>query len=188
MAAGSSARDPQEVVLAEPRHESHDDGHDGHGGHAGALAVPEDLPPGAVVTASGRVSAAEVFREPPVAEQPFTPVQLTRLDEALTLASRETGLRFSIWLGDLGPDAPARVAELHSGLEGSADAVLVAVSPEQRVVEVLSGPGARTRLLDRGAKLAIMSMVASFREGDLLGGLLSGLRMLADQAGGRRTR
>jgi hypothetical protein len=39
------------------------------------------------------------------------------------------------------------------------------------------------RLPDRGAKLAVMSMVGSFREGDLVGGLLSGLRMLADQAG-----
>jgi hypothetical protein len=28
--------------------------------------------------------------------------------------------------------------------------------------------------------------VASFKEGDLLNGLLSGLRMLADQAGSRR--
>lgn len=188
MAAGSSPRDPKDVVLAEPRHESHDESPGGHGGPGGALAAPEDLPPGSVVTASGRVSVAEVFREPSRADHPFDPVQLARLDEALTLASRETGLRFSIWLGDLGPDAPARVAELHAQLEGSADAVLVAVSPEQRVVEVRSGPGARTRLPDRGAKLAVMSMVASFREGDLLGGLLSGLRMLADQAGGRRTR
>jgi hypothetical protein len=52
-------------------------------------------------------------------------------------------------------------------------------------VEVRTGPEARIRLPDRGAKLAIMSMVASFREGDLVSGLLSGLRMLADQAGGR---
>jgi hypothetical protein len=51
---------------------------------------------------------------------------------------------------------------------------------------VLTGPEARVRLPDRSAKLAVMSMVASFKEGDLLGGLLSGLRMLADQAGGRR--
>jgi hypothetical protein len=28
-----------------------------------------------------------------------------------------------------------------------------------------------------------MSMVASFKEGDLVGGLVSGLRMLTDQAG-----
>jgi hypothetical protein len=151
------------------------------------VAVPEseDLPLGAVVTASGRVSAAEVHQEPSRSDQPFTPVQLSRLDEALTLASRETGLRFSVYLGDLGANPTARVAELHDQLEGSNDAVLVAVSPGQRVVEVLSGAGARMRLPDRGAKLAVMSMLASFRESDLLGGLLSGLRMLADQAGGR---
>jgi hypothetical protein len=146
----------------------------------------EELPEGAVRTYSGRISAAEEFREESRADQPFSPVQLTRLDEALTLASRETGLRFSVYLGDLG-DAPAqRAAELHSELEGSAQAVLVAVSPGQRLVEVITGPEARVRLPDRGAKLAVMSMVASFRESDLLGGLLSGLRMLADQAGGHR--
>jgi uncharacterized membrane protein YgcG len=71
-------------------------------------------------------------------------------------------------------------------MEGSDEAVLVAVSPEQRVVEVVTGPEARVRLPDRGAKLAVMSMVASFKEGDLLGGLLSGLQMLAEQAGSRR--
>jgi hypothetical protein len=162
-------------------------GHAGHGsaGHGTDLARPQDLPEGAVVTASGRVSRAEVFAEPAADDQPFTPVQLSRLDEALTLASRETGLRFSVYLGDLGEDVPARVADLHAQLEGADEAVLVAVSPGQRVVEVRTGPEARVRLPDRGAKLAVMSMVASFREGDLVGGLLSGLRMLADQAGGR---
>lgn len=151
-----------------------------------AIAVPEELPVGAVLTASGRVSAAEVFEEPSGTDHPFSPVQLTRLDEALTLASRESGLRFSVYLGELGDDPATRVAELHSGLDGAAEAVLVAVSPGQRVVEVVTGPEARLRLPDRGAKLAIMSMVASFKEGELHGGLLSGLRMLADQAGGRR--
>ncbi|MHA6784773.1 DUF5130 family protein [Pseudonocardia saturnea] len=156
----------------------------GHG-HAD-VAVPEDLPNGAVVTSSGRISAAEEYTEPSRDEQPFTPVQLSRLDEALTFASRETGLRFSVYLGDLGSEPPARAAALHAQLEGSGESVLVAVSPGQRVVEVITGAEARVRLPDRGAKLAVMSMVASFREGDLVGGLLSGLRMLADQAGGRR--
>lgn len=158
------------------------------GEHGKELAVidPADLPEGAVVTASGRVSAAEIYQDPSPLEHPFTPVQLSRLDEALTLTSRETGLRFSIYLGDLGDDPRDRAAQLHSELEGSGQAVLVAVSPEQRVVEVLTGAEARIRLPDRGAKLAVMSMLASFKESDLLGGLLSGLRMLADQAGGRR--
>lgn len=146
----------------------------------------ENLPEGTVRTVSGRVSSAVEFRDETGDEHPFNPVQLTRLDEALTLASRESGLRFSVYLGDLGAAPSERAAELHTELEGSAEAVLVAVSPGQRLVEVITGPEARVRLPDRGAKLAVMSMVASFREGDLLGGLLSGLRMLADQAGGRR--
>lgn len=155
-------------------------------GHAVVAAGTENLPSGSAVTASGRISTAEVHREQDLAALPFTPVQLSRLDEALTLASRDSGLRFSVYLGELGANPTATAQRLHAGVEGSDEAVLVAVSPEQRIVEVVTGAGARVRLPDRGAKLAVMSMVASFKEGDLLGGLLSGLRMLGDQAGARR--
>jgi hypothetical protein len=168
--------------------ETHPGATTNHGGTGTAVVLQgtEDLPVGAVVTASGRVSAAEVFREPSRDEHPFSPMQLSRLDEALTLASRETGMMFSIYLGDLGDEPKARTRELHDQLDGSVEAVLVAVSPGQRVVHVVTGAEARLRLPDRLAKLAVMSMVASFKEGDLLGGMLSGLRMLADQAGSRR--
>ncbi|WP_130291950.1 DUF5130 family protein [Pseudonocardia sediminis] len=149
------------------------------------VAVDPDLPEGAVITNSGRISAAENYTEPAGNEHPFTPVQLSRLDEALTLTSRETGLRFAIYLGDLGADAHRSAVDLHGRVEGSDEAVLVAVSPEQRVLEIVTGSEAKVRLPDRGAKLALMSMVASFKEGDLFGGLMSGLRMLADQAGSR---
>ena len=64
-------------------------------------------------TNSGRISTAEEFHEPARTDHPFDPVQLTRLDEALTLASRETGLRFSVYLGGLG-DAPAERAAVTS--------------------------------------------------------------------------
>ena len=155
-------------------------------GNAVVARGTENLPSGSAVTTSGRISTAEVYREPDLSALPFTPVQLTRLDEALTLASRDSGLRFSVYLGELGATPTDTAQRLHAQMEGTDEAVLVAVSPEQRVVEVVTGTEARIRLPDRGAKLAVMSMVASFKEGDLLGGLLSGLRMLADQAGSRR--
>jgi len=155
--------------------------------HAVATIDPADLPEGTVVTGSGRVSGAVVFAEPDTTGKvPFSTQQLARLDEALTLASRDTGLLFAIYLGDLGPQSEAKAAELHASLENAEGAVLVAVSPAQRLVEVVTGSEAKLRLPDRGAKLAVMSMVASFKESDLFGGLLSGLRMLADQAGHRR--
>lgn len=138
---------------------------------------------GAVVTASGRVSVAREY-SPARPDLPFTPVQLARLDEALTLSARTTGLGFSVYLGELGDDTRATAEQLHaeSG-ETAAGAVLIAVSPGQRKVEIVTGADSSRRLPDRACNLAVMSMVASFKEGDLIGGLVSGLRMLTDQAG-----
>lgn len=147
-----------------------------------AKVDPDSLPLGAVVTNSGRVSAAKMY-EPQAPSLPFTPVQLASLDEALTLASRTTGLDFSVYLGELGSDTRARAEELHAATPRPSHAVLVAVSPGERAVEIVTGEESHRRLADRGAKLAVMSMVASFKEGDIAGGLLSGLRMLTDQAG-----
>ncbi|MCX2949591.1 DUF5130 family protein [Lentzea sp. NEAU-D7] len=143
---------------------------------------PSTLPLGTVVTNSGRVSAAKMY-EPHAPELPFTPAQLAQLDEALTLSSRSTGLDFSVYLGELGANAHERAQELHGSTERPSHHVLVAVSPGERVVEIVTGEESHRRLADRGAKLAVMSMVASFKEGDLAGGLVSGLRMLTDQAG-----
>ncbi|OQO89458.1 DUF5130 family protein [Saccharomonospora piscinae] len=142
-----------------------------------------ELQPGAAVTASGRLSVAQMY-EPATPSGPFTTAQLARLDEALTLASRETELHFSIYLGELGDEPRTGAESLHDTLGATGDdAVLIAVSPGERAVEVVTGARALQRLSDRGAKLAVMSMVASFKEGDLIGGLVSGLRMMADQAG-----
>ncbi|WP_340687629.1 DUF5130 family protein [Amycolatopsis coloradensis] len=147
-----------------------------------STAVDEEPGYGAAVTSSGRISAAKMY-EPAGPNSPFTTQQLARLDEALTLASRETGLDFSVYLGDLGEDTRVTAEGLLSSTDNPADGVIVAVSPGQRVIEIVTGSQARHRLPDRGAKLAVASMVASFKEGDLIGGLVNALRMLSDQAG-----
>ncbi|NKQ56788.1 DUF5130 family protein [Amycolatopsis sp. K13G38] len=138
---------------------------------------------GVGITPTGRRSVAKMY-EPAAPSSPFSVPQLARLDEALTLASRETGIDFSVYLGELGGDTRVAAEKLHASIgEGAGNAVLIAVSPGERVVELVTGAEAFQRLPDRAAKLAVMSMVASFKEGDLVGGLVSGLRMLSDQAG-----
>lgn len=159
---------------------------------AGELVVHGDQPElvedpehghAAVITASGRISVARV-KQPVRPELPFSPVQLARMDEALTLASRSTALNFSVYLGDLGEDTRATAEQLHAAHgAGAAESVLIAVSPGQRRVEIVTGDESARRLPDRACNLAVMSMVASFKEGDLTGGLVSALRMLSDQAG-----
>jgi Domain of unknown function (DUF5130) len=143
-----------------------------------------DYGPGAALMTSGRVSIARMIKPlPPTV--PFSPVQLARLDEAITLSSRATGLDFSVYLGELGESTRDTAESLHAsmGERAASDAVLIAVSPGQRVVEIVTGEESHRRLSDRSCKLAVMSMVASFKEGDLIGGLVSALRMLTDQAG-----
>lgn len=150
---------------------------------AGPAVIDESqLPEGTVVTNTGRLSVARPYQE---AEPtlPFTPVQLSRLDEALTLATRAARLAFSVYLGALGTDTRVEAERLHASSEDPSHSVLIAVSPGQRVVEIVTGEEASRRLPDRGLKLVVMALVASFKEGDLVGGLVSGLRMLADQAG-----
>jgi hypothetical protein len=114
---------------------------------------------------------------------PFSPRQLSRLDEALTLSSRETGLDFSVWVGALDEPTRAHVERLHAGLPRPADGVLLAVSPGQRVLHSVTGEHSSRRLPDRAAALAALSMRASLSVGDLVGALVNGLRMLSDQAG-----
>ncbi len=116
---------------------------------------------------------------------PFSPRQLFRIDQALTTADRETGLVFSVYVGDLDEQTRAHAEKLHDELPCPADSVLIAVSPGQRTLKIVTGEKASKRLPDRACELAAMSMTATFVGGDLAGGVVTGLRMLADRARSR---
>jgi hypothetical protein len=131
-----------------------------------------------------RETAANVIDEEIHHDHVFSYQELARLDEALTMSSWETGLRFTLYIGDLGQRTRIRAEELHgeSG-NNAAESVLIAVSPGQRVVEVVTGAAAARRIPDRACALAVLSMTGSFAAGDLVGGIVNGLRQLSDQAG-----
>lgn len=116
-------------------------------------------------------------------EGPFTTRQLLRLDEALRLADQTTGLRFSVYCGGLDEPVRAAAEKLHAELEDPANTVLLAASPAQRTLEIVTGENARKRLQDRDCKLAAFSMAAAFNGGDLAGGFINGLSMLVNLAG-----
>jgi uncharacterized membrane protein YgcG len=118
-----------------------------------------------------------------VADGPFTTRQLLRLDEALRVADQQTGLTFSVYIGELETPTREFAEKLHTQIDGSARAVLIAVSPNQRRLEIVTGTDARKRISDRDAKLAGLSMAASFAGGDLAGGILAGIDQLASHAG-----
>jgi uncharacterized membrane protein YgcG len=127
--------------------------------------------------------SAALSGRPDVLDGPFTTPQLLRLDEALRLADQSTGLTFSVYVGDLDDPSRAYAEKLHGQLADPDHAVLVALSPNQRLLEIVTGAEARKRIPDRSAKLAALSMAAAFSGGDLAGGVVSGLAQLVDQAG-----
>ena len=136
-------------------------------------------------TATDQTAAARTDEaEGGALDEIFSFKDLARIDEALTMSSRETGLRFTLYIGDLGPRTRVQAEELHARSGGNpAESVLIAVSPGQRVVEVVTGAASARRLPDRACALAVLSMTSSFAAGDLVGGIVNGLRQLSDQAG-----
>ncbi len=62
-------------------------------------------------TATATTDAARTDEGSAMAEV-FSYKELARLDEALTMSSRETGLRFTLYIGDLGPQTRVRAEEL----------------------------------------------------------------------------
>ena len=140
-----------------------------------------DSPGGETISAEPEQTTSEAGLA--ALDGPFTTRQLLRLDEALRMADEQTGLTFSVYLGDLEEPVRQHAERLHKQLDGADRAVLVAVSPNQRVLEIVTGNEARKRISDRDAKLAALSMAASFAGGDLAGGVLAGLDQLASHAG-----
>ena len=61
--------------------------------------------------------------------------------------------------------------------------MVLAISPGQRVVEIVTGTEAALRVSDRAARLAVLSVLAAAESGDIPRALENGLRVLADQAG-----
>jgi uncharacterized protein DUF5130 len=133
------------------------------------------------VTAGER--STDVTSRSEVLDGPFSTRQLLRLDQALRVADGSTGLTFSVYVGDLDEPARGHAEKLHAQLADPARSVLIAVSPNQRALEIVTGGEARKRIPDRDAKLAALSMAAAFTGGDLAGGIVVGLDQLATHAG-----
>lgn len=119
------------------------------------------------------------------AGEAFSRDQLERLRRARDAAERQTGVRFSIRVGAIDGDPKLVAEQALANLVASTrdEAVLLLVSPGDRIVHVMTTAGAKRRISDHAAGLAVLTMTSSFAVGDLVGGIVNGLRQLADAAG-----
>jgi len=150
------------------------------GGKHQAVATvdPESLPVGWVVTSSGRLSGVSEAGQPSET-YPFSIADRVALDDALKYGSRASKARFAVYIGDLGADTAASARTLLGRVPRPDDAVLLAVSPNQRAIEVVYGSGVRGRGAESAAPLGVAAAASAFKEGNLIDGLISAIRVLS---------
>jgi hypothetical protein len=109
--------------------------------------------------------------------------QRERIEHATARAERASGITYAVWVGSVDHELRGH-ARVLLATTGSADgrAVVVAVDPGQREVEIVTSPEARRVLDDRSCALAAATMAMAFAGGDLVGGIEQGLASLADHA------
>ncbi len=147
---------------------------------SGELATRQesDLPLGFVITSSGRISGVTEPGEVSV-HYPFPAMDLVTLDDALKYGTRASKARMAVYIGDFG-DAPAvRARQILAQVPTPNDAVLLAVSPNERAIEVVYGEGVRGRGAESAAPLGVAAAAAAFTAGNLMDGLISAVRVLS---------
>ena len=143
-----------------------------------ATIDPADLPYGSAITYSGRVSGVTEPGELSL-HYPFPTKDLVALDNALSDGSRAAKARFDIYIGDHGADSAARAAEILAKVPTPNDAVLIAVSPDQRLIEVAYGAGVADRIAPAAAPQGVAAATAAFTEGRLVEGLISAVQLIS---------
>ncbi|BBX74364.1 DUF5130 domain-containing protein [Mycobacterium shinjukuense] len=143
-----------------------------------ATIEPTELPKGWALTSSGRLSGVTEPGELSV-HYPFPIKDLVALDDALTYSSRASNARFAVYLGDLGGDTAAKAREILAKVPTPDHAVLIAVSPNQCAIEVVYGSKLRGRGAESAAPLGVAAASSAFEQGELIGGLISAIRVLS---------
>lgn len=111
------------------------------------------------------------------AGEPFSARQRDDIERAIVLAESTSALRFSVYVGDVAGGRQQAI-RMHASLNEPANAVLVAVDPARRNLEIVTGVVATRALDERACSLAAVAMTAAFSQGDLVGGLVRGLQLL----------
>jgi len=112
---------------------------------------------------------------------PLSDAQRADLSRVVERARAISGFCFGVFVGPLPEGRASAVAE-HATLPDAGSAVLVAVDPSARVIEIVTGVNTTPTLDDRACEFASLSMKSCFAADDLVGGLREGVTMLAQHA------
>lgn len=96
------------------------------------------------------------------------------------------GFEFGIYVGSLSNGRTDAIA-MQQTMATPESAVLLAVDPESRSMDVVTGVVVRRTLDDRECELALLSLKSHLQAGDLVGGIRDAVTQLAEHARAPRT-
>jgi hypothetical protein len=117
---------------------------------------------------------------------PLTDTQRRDLTLLVERARSICGFAFAVYLGPLA-DGRTSALEQHAALPDAASAVLVAVDPAARAIEIVTGANTTATIDARTCELAVLAMKSCFVNDDLAGGVRAGVNLLAQHARHPRT-
>ena len=117
---------------------------------------------------------------------PISPAQRVELERVVERARQICGFGFGVFIGPL-PEGRASAVEQHALLPDAPSAVLVAVDPSARMIEIVTGTATAASLDVRACEFAVLSMKSYFVNDDLVGGVREGVTLLAQNARHPRT-
>ena len=104
------------------------------------------------------------------------------IDKAIRDAETVCRYEFSVFVGTTDEEALPFARRLHATLTAPERSVLVMVDPSARLLEIVTGSEVKRDLDDSAVQLAALDMQSAFAAGDLVGGIVRGVQMLAEHA------
>jgi hypothetical protein len=103
------------------------------------------------------------------------------LTRSVKLAREISGLAFGVYIGELAQGRESAISR-HAQLPAAESAVLIAVDPDARSIDIVTGKEAHISLDDRSCEFAIMAFASCASAGDIVGGVREALIVMAEHA------
>ena len=103
------------------------------------------------------------------------------LTRSVKLAREISGLAFGVYIGEL-PQGRESAFARHAQLPAPESAILVAVDPDARTIDIVTGKEAHISLDDRSCDFATLAFVSCANAGDIVGGVREALIVMAEHA------
>jgi hypothetical protein len=117
---------------------------------------------------------------------PLSAAHRAELSRLVDRARSICGFGFAVYIGPMRSGRDSAIAQ-HASLRDPASAILVAVDPSTRSIEIVTGVNTVADLDNRACEFAALSMKSCFVADDLVGGVREGVTSLAEHARHPRT-